>query len=42
MFAEDNLSTKRTGRGGLSPMLSDALIDRKASRDSEEDEEIEI
>ena len=42
MFTENNLSTKRTGRGGLSPMLWDTLIGRKASRDFKEDEEIKI
>ena len=39
-FTADNLSTKRTGRSGLSPMLWDILIGTKASRDFEEDEKI--
>ena len=38
IFTEDNLSTKRTGKGGLSPMLWDTLIGMKAARDFEEDE----
>ena len=42
MFTEENLTTKRTGRDGLSPMLWDTLIGMKASRDFEADAMIKI
>lgn len=41
VFSDDNLTTKRPGTG-LSPMLWDDVIGKRASRDFEKDEAIEL